>query len=318
MVAPLAGRFARDARVLVGADAADDAGVYLLDGNGLVATVDFITPVCDDPERFGRIAAANSLSDVWAMGGEPLFVLNLCCFPTAVPAAAAAGILAGAADAVAEAGAVVLGGHTVADNDLKFGLSVVGRVDPDRILHHATARPGDALVLTKPVGTGVLVNAYKRDALDASGLEPALVEMERLNAFAARAAVEHGAHAATDVTGFGFAGHLLDMARASAVAAEVRFDALPTYDDFYPLVREGVSTRATPANRASVGGGIEYRRELSKEQRELLFDPQTSGGLLVALPAARAAAYARALDGEGHRAAVVGEVTDGPARVVVV
>ena len=227
----------------MGPQTGDDAGVFLHDGTALVATADFITPVCDDARRFGRVAAANSLSDVYAMGGTPLFALNLCCFPDKeVPDGVLEDILLGASDAVTEAGAVTLGGHSVRDNELKFGLAVVGRADPDRILTNAAARAGDDLVLTKPLGTGVLINGYKLDKVDAEALEPALAEMERLNLVASRLALEHGARGGTDVTGFGLAGHALGMARASGVAIEIEYRRLPVHEAFFDAVARGVST----------------------------------------------------------------------------
>ena len=178
MVGPLARIASQDKRVLVGPQTADDAGVFLLGDTGLVATVDFITPVCDDPQRFGRVAAANSLSDVYAMGGQPLFVLNICCFPEKdIPDGVLAEVLQGAAHATSESGAALLGGHSVADDELKFGLAVVGRIDPNRILANSGAQAGDALILTKPLGTGVLINAYKTGKIIASQLENTLSEM---------------------------------------------------------------------------------------------------------------------------------------------
>lgn len=304
--------------VLVGPETADDAGVYLVDGIAMVATADFITPVCDDARRYGRIAAANSISDVYAMGGTPLFALNLCCFPDGeVPEGTLADILLGAADAVKEADAVILGGHSVADDELKFGLAVVGRADPDRLLTNAAAVEGDALVLTKPLGTGVLINAYKVDKLDDEGLEPALVEMERLNSTACRLGLEHGAHAATDVTGFALAGHSLEVAKASGVGIEIDFERLPVLPGFYDLVKRGVSTGSTKNNERNTAGHFEDRAGLDSRQKEVLFDPQTSGGLLLSVPAERAEALVEALLASGHTAAPVGRVTAGPARVTV-
>src|SRR6476619_2288132 len=185
MIAPLVRLAGGDERILAGPETGDDAGVFLLDGHALVATADFITPVCDDARRFGRVAAANALSDVYAMGGRPLFALNLCCFPKDLPDGVAGEILRGAADALADAGAALLGGHSVADDELKFGLAAIGEADPARLLTNAGARPGDRLLLTKPLGTGVLVNAFKFDKIDEAALEPALVQMERLNDVAA-------------------------------------------------------------------------------------------------------------------------------------
>jgi len=320
MISPLVRLAGRDERILVGPETADDAGVYLLGGHALVATADFITPVCDDPRRFGRVAAANALSDVYAMGGKPLFALNLCCFPELDGEGAEAlnGILQGAAEALVAAGAVLLGGHSVRDPELKFGLAVIGEADPDRLLTNAGARPSDRLLLTKPLGTGVLINAFKADKLDEAGLEPALREMERLNDAAGRLALEHGARAATDVTGFGLTGHALGMARASGAALRFVFERLPVYDGFYRLAKAGVTTGCTVANEENVEAVFEDRAGLDRLQRELLFDPQTSGGLLLAVPAESAPALLDALLASGHRAAEVGEVLEGPARIEVV
>jgi selenide,water dikinase len=303
--------------VLVGAGAADDAGVFLFEGRALVATTDFITPVCDDPRRYGRVAAANALSDVFAMGGEALFALNLCMFPEEVPAAVLGEILAGAVAAIAEAGGALLGGHSIRDPELKFGLAVVGAADPERLLTNAGARSGDALLLTKPLGTGVLINAFKADKLDADGLEPALVEMERLNLAAARLALRHAVHAATDVTGFGLAGHALGMARGSGVGLELRLADLPVHARFHDLARRGVTTGCTRDNEQHVASALVERHRGAKLEREILFDPQTSGGLLLAVPEASAAALLDALRGGGHQAARVGRVLAGPPRIEV-
>jgi selenide, water dikinase len=320
MIGPLVRLAGRDERILVGPETADDAGVYLLDGHALVATADFITPVCDDPYRFGRVAAANALSDVYAMGGQPLFALNLCCFPEldGEGAEALQAILQGAAGALVDAGAVLLGGHSVRDAELKFGLAVVGKADPHRLLTNAGARAGDRLLLTKPLGTGVLINAFKADKLDDSGLEPALREMERLNDVASRLALEHGAHAATDVTGFALAGHALGMARASGVGLRIVYARLPVHDGFYRLAKAGITTGCTVDNEVNVRGVFEDRAGLDRLQREVLFDPQTSGGLLLAVPSENAPALLDALLASGHRAAEVGEVLEGPAGIEVV
>lgn len=318
MIAPLVRLAGRDERILVGPETADDAGVYLLGEHALVATTDFITPVCDDPRRFGRVAACNALSDVFAMGGRPLFALNLCCFPEDVPDGVLAEILHGAVEAMAEAGAALLGGHSVRDPELKFGLAVVGEADRQRLLTNAGARAGDRLLLTKPLGTGVLINAFKFDKLDEAGLEPALREMERLNAVASRLALEHGARAATDVTGFALAGHGLGMAQASGVGLRIEFRRLPVHDGFYALAKRGISTGCTAANEANVAAFFTDHAGLDKLQRELLFDPQTSGGLLLSVPAGNAAALLAALLESGHKAAEIGEVVAGPARIEVV
>lgn len=320
MVAPLVRLAGRDERILVGADTADDAGVYLYNGHALVATVDFITPVCDDPRRFGRVAAANSLSDVFAMGGRALFALNICCFPELEGEGkeALSGILQGAAEAVAEAGAVLLGGHSVRDEELKFGLSVIGEADRDRLLTNAGARPGDRLILTKPLGTGILVNAYKAGKIEEEGLEPALREMERLNAAASRLALEHGVHSATDVTGFGLTGHALGMAKASGVSIRFTFDRLPVHEDVFRLIKAGVTTGCTVGNEDNVRELLTERVRLDRVRREILFDPQTSGGLLLATPPEQAPALLAALLAAGHRAAEIGEVLPGAPGIEVV
>ncbi len=305
--------------MLIGPETADDAGVYLLGERALIATADFITPVCDDPRRFGRVAAANSLSDVFAMGGEVLFALNLCCFPeTGVPPEQLGAILMGAAETLAEAGGVLLGGHSVRDDELKFGFSALGEARPERLLTNAAARPGDRLILTKPLGTGVLTNAFKLGKLDAAGLEDALAEMERLNLAASRLALEHDVRAATDITGFGFAGHALEIARASRVTLRVRFAALPVHEGFHRLAAKGVSTLSTTANRANTEGEIDLAPGLDDGRAEILFDPQTSGGLLIAVAAERSASLLAGLLDSGHRAVEVGEVVAGPARLEVV
>lgn len=293
--------------------------MYLLDGHALVATADFITPVCDDPRRFGRVAAANSLSDVYAMGGRPLFALNLCCFPgIGVPEGVYEEILVGAAETLGEADAALLGGHSITDSELKFGLAVVGVADPDRVLANTKARPGDRLLLTKPLGTGVMINAFKASKLDEEDLEPVLEQMSRLNAEASVLALEHGVRAATDVTGFGLGGHALNVAKASKVGLRIRFGDLPVYEPFYDLVARGVTTGCTDANRRNVEEVLDDRRGLSEGERELLFDPQTSGGLLLATPADRAEELLGALRAGGHRAEDVGEVLEGPVRIEVV
>lgn len=322
MIDPLLAIAGGDERVLVGPETSDDAGVYLFEEHGLVATADFITPVCDDARRFGRVAAANSLSDVFAMGGEVLFALNLCCFPErgrrGVPDEELAAILQGAAEVLAESGGVLLGGHSVRDEELKFGFAAVGRADPDHLLTNAGARPGDRLLLTKPLGTGVLINAFKLGKLEADDLEEALGEMERLNAEASRLALSHGCRAATDVTGFGLAGHAREVARGSGVVVRLELDTLPVFDGFRRLVGKGVTTDSTTDNRANCTDVFEDRHGLEDHELELLFDPQTSGGLLIAAPAGESDRLLDALRSSGHRAAAIGEVAAGPPRVEVV
>lgn len=302
---------AGDPNVLVGFGTADDAGVYRLDGGrALVQTVDFITPVVDDPEVYGQIAAANALSDVYAMGGVPITALNICCFPgKGLERSVLAAILRGGAEKVREAGAALVGGHTVQDDELKYGLSVTGLVDPARIIRNSSARPGDALVLTKPIGTGAIISAYRERKVSDATLRAALSEMTRLNAAASRLMLEYGATAGTDITGFGILGHALEMAEGSGVGIRLDAKAIPRYDESLELIRNGIGTRTTRCNLRLARPHMNSVGELSEELLTLLADPQTSGGLLIALPAERADALVAAARAAGEtHASRVGEV----------
>lgn len=304
-----------DPRVLVDAATRDDAAVFqMTPERALVATVDFFTPIVDDAYDFGRIAATNAFSDVYAMGGTPLFALNLVGWPREkLPFELLGDVLRGGQDVARAAGAWVLGGHSIDDPEPKYGMVVIGEVHPERVVTLAGATPGDVLMLTKPIGTGVLTTALKRDLLDASGLQGAVDSMTTLNAGAARAMLAHGAHAATDVTGFGLLGHLGNMVRASAVGAEIRAADVP----LLPLALE-------LASRGSVAGGTKRNLQAVSEfttfgqvedvRRILLADAQTSGGLLIAVPADRAPALQESLRREATlAAAIIGTVTAGPA-----
>jgi len=301
----------RDPNVLVGFDLADDAGVYRLrDDLALVQTVDFITPLLDDPYDFGRIAATNALSDVYAMGGRPVTCLNICCFPKeGIDGAHLRAILEGSADVVEKAGAVTLGGHSVVDPEIKFGLSVTGTIDPSRILTNAGAAPGQVLVLTKPLGFGVVMNAGRKGIAPPALYAEAVAAMTTLNRRASELALANAATAATDVTGFGFSGHAWGMARASRVELRVSRRAVPLLDGVLALHRDGVPVSQCAANRENVGGSLLVEGSADEALIDLFHDPQTSGGLLVALPADRADAMVAALrtDGAPH-AAVIGEV----------
>lgn len=310
-----------DPRVLVDAATRDDAAVFRLsDDRALVATVDFFTPIVDDPQQWGAIAAANALSDVYAMGGTPLFALNLVGWPRAkLPFDLLREVLAGASAVTAEAGCPMLGGHSIDSPEPLFGMVVLGDVHPDRMLTNAGARAGDVLVLTKPLGTGILTTALKRDALTESGLRDAVRSMTTLNAGAARAALGVGVHAATDVTGFGLLRHLGNMLAASDVAAEVAFDALPLLPHALSLAARGVVPGGTQRN-LEAARDVEWADDLAPHERLLCVDAQTSGGLLLAVPAEREAELLTALgEAAAPAAAVVGRLVDGPAgRVRVV
>ncbi len=296
-----------DPRLLIGRETFDDAGVFKLsDDLALVQTVDFFAPIVDDPYDFGQIAAANALSDVYAMGGQPLTALNIVAFPTSeLPLEVLSEILRGGQDKVHEAGALVVGGHTVVDTELKYGLAVTGRAHPDFLLTNAGAKPGDQLVLTKPIGNGILATATKRGQLSPDAQRPMLDAMKTLNGVASRAALAVGARCATDITGFGLLGHLSHIARASKVSLRINLDAITFFDGVREAVRAGAITDGSRRNG-------DYLRELvrwkqgSDEVRTILTDPQTSGGLVVAVPRARTSDYLTRVSG----AVVIGEVID--------
>lgn len=300
-----------DPNLIVGFDTSDDAGIYRLRQElALVQTVDIITPVCDDPYLFGQVAAANSLSDVYAMGGRPLTALNVCCFPSrGVPPEVLGRILEGGAAKAEEAGAALVGGHTVKDEELKYGLSVTGTVHPDRILRNSGARPGDLLVLTKPLGTGVMINGFRRDSVSQEAFEPVLRDMVLLNSEPGRLALELGASACTDVTGFGAVGHGLEMARAGGVGIRFHLSRVPVYEEGLPLFEKGIGVGATRSIRALAGEAFRAAGQQDEIRPLFLLDPQTSGGLLIAIPAPRAEDLVLEIRKAGHlRASVVGEV----------
>lgn len=311
-LAPLVAR--TDPRILVGHETFDDAGVFRLsDDLAIVQTVDFFAPIVDDPYEFGQIAAANALSDIYAMGGEPLTALSIVGFPVGqLPLEVLTDILRGGQDKVHEAGASVIGGHSIIDDEVKYGLAVTGRVDPRQILSNANARPGDILVLTKPLGTGFVTTALKRGSLSRERGAPAISAMRSLNLDAASAALAVGSRCATDVTGFGLLGHASHVARASQVTVRFRVAELPVL----PAAQEAWEAGATP-------GGAERNEEYLRElvdwgaatafERALALDPQTSGGLLAAVPAGRVADYLSRVPA----AKVVGDVLPRGERLIV-
>ncbi|HXH28594.1 MAG TPA: selenide, water dikinase SelD, partial [Candidatus Polarisedimenticolia bacterium] len=290
IVREFAGAAKTDPNLIVGFETGDDAGVYRLsDDLALVQTVDYITPVVDDPYLFGQVAAANALSDVYAMGGRPLTAMNLCNFPARnIELADLRRILEGGHSKIVEAGATLVGGHTVRDDELKYGLSVTGLVDPRRVLTNTGAKPGDALVLTKPIGTGVIITAARRGLVSEALLERVVGWMATLNRVACETMLEFEPHACTDITGFGFAGHALGLARGSGVRLQVRFPDLPRYDESLDLIGRGVATSVTASNLQVVHGALTLSGRFDETESWLLVDPQTSGGLLIALPAERA------------------------------
>ena len=299
-----------DPRLLVGRETFDDAGVFrVADDLALVQTVDFFAPILDDPYRFGRVAAANALSDVYAMGGEPLTAMNIVGFPEKrLPLSVLTEILRGGQDAVHEAGARIVGGHTITDEELKYGLSVTGRVHPDRILSNASARAGEVVLLTKPLGTGILATALKRGALPAEQADLLYQSMAALNAGASRAALAAGARCATDVTGFGLLGHARHVARASGVRLVFDLAAIPVLPGTREALAAGFVTGGAARNAAWVDAETDWN-DTGDDVRALLTDPQTSGGLLVTLAPDRADAFREAVPG----AVVIGVVESAGA-----
>lgn len=314
--------FRRDANLLVGVETGDDAAVYRLsDELAMINTVDFITPPVDDPYWFGQIAAANSISDIYAMGGKPLTALNLVMFPTKdLDMGILKEILRGGNDKVVEAGACLAGGHSVDDNEPKYGLCVNGIVHPDRIITNAGAQPGDVLILTKPLGSGVLFNAVRAGKFNAAELERSVLPIiAALNGPAMDKALQYDLHACTDVTGFGILGHLLEVVDGSGVHAIIDYSALPFYSGAHDMYKKGQTTGSNKANRALVARyPLMVKRSLSKSQQELLYDPQTSGGLLLSLPRDQAQKLLGQLHGAGIDVAVkIGEIVEAAVGITV-
>jgi selenide, water dikinase len=284
--------------VLVGFETSDDAGVYRLSPEcALVQTVDFFTPIVDDPATFGAIAAANALSDVYAMGGTPISALSIVAYPAQGDLEDLVAILSGGAEKMRQAGCAVIGGHSVADEEMKFGYAVTGTIDPRRVVRNSGALPGDALLLTKRIGTGVIATALKRGFAERAHLEASTASMLELNRKAAEAMLAAGAHGCTDVTGFGLLGHAREMALASGVTIEIdarRVEFLPGAAEY---ARRGALPGGLNNNREFASCAVEFARELEPELESLLYDPQTSGGLLIALPEEGAPALVANLDG---------------------
>lgn len=300
--------------LMVGTETSDDAAVWRLnDHQALVATTDFFMPVVDDPFDFGRIAATNALSDVYAMGGRPILALALVGMPVNVLSPETIGkILAGGASVCAEAGVPVAGGHSIDSVEPIYGLVALGLVHPDRVRTNRGARPGDVLILTKALGVGVMSAAYKQGRLDTEGYAALIASTTRLNRIGAELAEVEAVHALTDVTGFGLLGHALEMARGSGLGVEIDAGRVPLLPGVEALVRDGVRTGASTRNWASYGEGVDLPADLPDWQRDLLTDPQTSGGLLVSVAADQAEAVLAQVRAAGFEAAaVVGRVVEG-------
>jgi selenide,water dikinase len=296
-----------DPNLLVSFDTSDDACVYKLqDKLALIQTVDFFPPIVDDPYFYGQIAAANALSDIYAMGACPSIALNILCIPACLPRTDVASILAGGAQKVREAGAVIAGGHSVEDEEPKYGLCVSAFIDPVYIWSNAGACVGDILVLTKPLGNGILATAAKRDKITQAEFQPAVESMAALNKYTRDAAVNGcvGVHACTDVTGFGLLGHAYEMAEASGCTLEFASNDFPLFEGVYHLAEEGVVPGGAERNANYLAGKISFAADVPLSLRSILYDPQTSGGLLLSIPEKDINSFA------GMEVAVVGRVCD--------
>ena len=299
-----------DPRLIVGYDKSDDASVYVLDEHtALIQTTDFFPPIVDDPFLYGRIAAVNALSDVYAMGGEPKLALNILCAAEGMPEEAIREILRGGYDAAYEAGAIITGGHTIRGAEPIYGLAVSGFVHPQRVLTNSNARPGDALILTKPLGVGILTTAAKADMAQEAVLKRVYAQMATLNKAARDVMVRHPVHSCTDVTGFSLLGHGYEMAQGSGCTLHIRVGDVPFHREALAYASMGLVPAGAYRNRQYAQGGVKLCREIPLAMQDILYDPQTSGGLLFALPEKAAQACLRQLQDSAVQAAVIGYVT---------
>ncbi len=301
-----------DANLMVGLENPDDAAVYrLTDTAAVILTTDFFTPIVDDPYDYGAIAAANAMSDIYAMGGEVVLALNIACFPADLPLDIAGEILRGGAEKVREAGGVIAGGHTIDDSEPKYGLAVMGLIHPDRVAVKAGAQPGDLLLLTKPLGVGIVTTALKSDAAEPQSIREAVASMSRLNRDAARAMSASTYHAATDITGFGLLGHAWEMVRQGGVSFRFHFDALPFVYGAQELAEAWLFPGGSNRNEEAYRPHVRFSQKLADEMQLLAFTPETSGGLLIALPRDEVDSFRSRCAQLEQPVWVVGEVFDG-------
>ncbi|MGD7008784.1 selenide, water dikinase SelD [Metabacillus sp. 84] len=306
--------------LLVGLDTSDDAGVYrLTDELAIVQTLDFFTPIVDDPYSFGQVAAANAISDIYAMGGTPLTALNIVAFPIAdLDKQILADILRGAGDKLKEAGATLVGGHSIEDKEPKFGLAVTGTVHPDKVRANAGAKPGDKLILTKPIGVGILTSSLKRDLLNEEEIARVTEVMATLNKTAAETMAQYDVHACTDVTGFGLLGHTSEMAKGSKAGIRIAKEAVPVLPRVRELAEQGVIPGGTKNNFAHLQGDVTFPESMDQIDQYILCDAVTSGGLLISVAGSEADALLKDLLDAGVEAAIVGDVTaDHPGHITV-
>ena len=306
--------------LLVGFNKADDAGVYRIGPDlALVQSLDFFPPIVDDPYQFGQITAANSVSDIYAMGGKPLTALNIVCFPMdKFPPETLTQIIDGAQSKLKEADVTVVGGHSIKDKEIKFGLSITGLVNPDKMLTNSGAKIGDKLFLTKPLGTGIITTAIKQNKADEALTKLVIETMSSLNKTACELMLKHNAHSVTDITGFGLLGHTYEMAAGSEVTIRIFSDKVPLLPKAKELAGEGILTGGAKANREYLEGKVSKSDKLDSNLEHILFDPQTSGGLLISVPAASAEALSSALKEAGLCHEIIGEVVASEDSAVVI
>ena len=301
-------------------DRLDDAGVYKISGNiAIIQTVDFITPIVNDPYSFGQIAAANSISDVYTMGGRPITAMNVVCFPSGdMNISILKEILRGGLDKIQEAGVALMGGHSVTDPEMKYGLAVTGVVHPDKIITNSGTRIGDSLVLTKPLGTGVMSTALKNRLIDGKEMQVAVRSMTSLNKVAAELMIELGAHACTDVTGFGLIGHASHLIQEGETGIEFDFNSIPFFAEVMDLSKKEIYPGGLERNLDFYSSKVEFKGRIPQYKRNLLFDPQTSGGLLIALPSSKAELIVEKLHKSKVNAVIIGKVTKEIEHKIVV
>jgi selenide,water dikinase len=317
---PLDGIFSQEQHpnLIIGLSEPDDAAVYQIDEHrGIISTTDFFPPVVDSPYDFGAIAAANALSDVYAMGGRPLMAINLVAFPDGLDMAILSEILRGGADKVKEAGAVIAGGHTITDKEPKYGLSVTGDIDIDKLVRKSGARVGDRLILSKALGSGVMTTALKQGKVTEADIVQVIRSMSHLNHTASRLAVTYGVHAMTDITGFGLLGHAYEMADLSDVMFEIEFDRLQWFDGVMMYAAEDVFAGGMYRNQLYYADKVEFQDKFVDHEQGLLYDPQTSGGLLMAVAEAQAEQLLHVLVSAGEQAFYVGRVVEGNGELIV-
>lgn len=308
-----------DENLMVGLDTSDDAAVYRIDEDtALIQTLDFFTPVVDDPFTFGEIAATNSLSDVYAMGGEPKLAMNIVCFPNCLPPSVLTEILKGGHAKVKEAGALLIGGHSVEDDEPKYGLSVSGFVHPNKVLTNGGAKLGDVLVLTKPLGVGILNTAIKAQMIEEETYNKAVKIMTTLNKYGKIAMDKVGANGCTDVTGFGLLGHGLEMALASSVTLKIHSNKIPVVSEALNFASMGLVPAGAYSNKAYIGNRVYIKNKISEELEDILFDPQTSGGLLISVDKEKVDALLEELKNNPVEYGIIGEVVEKQSYPIIV